>query len=165
MSFDTLTVDRQELVIKRSEPIAPYTTFGIGGPADVLVEAYTEQALQQVVREAMESRMRWLLIGGGSNLLVGDTGFRGLVNVNRIAELATRNSLVLLDELGSATDPDEGAALAVAMAGYFLHLGAWTCITTHLTAMKVYAASPPHEDALVLNAAEPVVVGDLVRKP
>jgi DNA mismatch repair protein MutS2 len=76
-----------------------------------------------------------------------------VVNVNRIAEVATRDSLVLLDELGSATDPDEGAALAVAVAGYFLHLGAWTCITTHLTAMKVYAASPPHEDALVLNAA------------
>ena len=37
MSFDTLTVDRQELVIKRSEPIAPYTTFGIGGPADIFV--------------------------------------------------------------------------------------------------------------------------------
>src|SRR6185503_19768010 len=76
-----------------------------------------------------------------------------VVNVNRIARLATRDSLVLLDELGSATDPEEGAALAVAVAGYFLHLGAWTCITTHLTAMKVYAASPPHEDATVLNAA------------
>jgi len=76
-----------------------------------------------------------------------------VVNVDRIARLATRNSLVLLDELGSATDPDEGAALAVAVAAHFLHLGAWTCITTHLTAMKVYAASPPHEDALVLNAA------------
>ena len=76
-----------------------------------------------------------------------------VVNVNRIARLATRDSLVLLDELGSATDPDEGAALAVAVAGYFLHLGAWTCITTHLTAMKVYAAAPPHEDATVLNAA------------
>ncbi len=76
-----------------------------------------------------------------------------VVNVNRIAQRATRDSLVLLDELGSATDPDEGAALAVAIAGQFLHLGAWTCITTHLTAMKVYAASPPHEDATVLNAA------------
>ena len=76
-----------------------------------------------------------------------------VVNVNRIAQRATRDSLVLLDELGSATDPDEGAALAVAIAAYFLHLGAWTCITTHLTAMKVYAASPPHEDATVLNAA------------
>jgi len=95
VSFDTLTVDRQELVIKRSEPIAPYTTFGIGGPADVLVEAYTEKALQQVVREAMQSRMRWLLIGGGSNLLVGDTGFRGLVIVNRIEHLAVNGTHIV----------------------------------------------------------------------
>ena len=61
----------------------------------------------------------------------------------------TARSLVLLDELGSATDPEEGAALAVAVAGHFLGLRAWTCITTHLTSLKVYAAS--HSG--VLNAA------------
>jgi len=90
-----LTLDRQELVVKRSEPIAPYTTFGIGGPADVLVEAYTERALQQVVREAISTRMRWLLIGGGSNLLVGDTGFRGLVIVNRIEHLRVNGTRIV----------------------------------------------------------------------
>ena len=95
MSFETLTLDRQQLVLKRSVPIAPYTTFGIGGPADVLVEAYTERALQQVVREAISSRMRWLLIGGGSNLLVGDTGFRGLVIVNRIEHLRVNGTHIV----------------------------------------------------------------------
>jgi len=87
LAFESLTLDPQELVVKRGAPIAPYTTFGIGGPADVLVEVYNERALQQVAREAVASRMRWLLIGGGSNLLVGDTGFRGLVVVNRIEHL------------------------------------------------------------------------------
>jgi DNA mismatch repair protein MutS2 len=72
-----------------------------------------------------------------------------IVNVNRIAAEATEDSLVLLDELGSATDPEEGAALAVAIAGHFLRLHAWTCITTHLTSLKVYAANNPG----VLNAA------------
>ena len=72
-----------------------------------------------------------------------------VVNVDRIARLATDDSLVLLDELGSATDPEEGAALAVAIAGHFLATRAWTCITTHLTALKVYAANRPG----VLNAA------------
>ena len=56
---------------------------------------------------------------------------------------------MLLDELGSATDPEEGAALAVAVARHFLDLRAWTAITTHLTSLKVYAAN--HEG--VLNAA------------
>ncbi len=72
-----------------------------------------------------------------------------IVNVNRIARLAGPDSLVLLDELGSATDPEEGAALAVAIAAHFLERRAWTCITTHLTALKVYAAGRPG----VLNAA------------
>jgi len=72
-----------------------------------------------------------------------------VVNVNQIARHAGSSSLVLLDELGSATDPEEGAALAVAVAQHFLSLNAWTCITTHLTSLKVYAASHPG----VLNAA------------
>jgi DNA mismatch repair protein MutS2 len=72
-----------------------------------------------------------------------------VVNLNRISREATSHSLVLLDELGSATDPEEGAALAVAMATHFLNLNAWCCITTHLTSLKVYAAN--HTG--VLNAA------------
>ena len=72
-----------------------------------------------------------------------------VVNVDRISRVADRASLVLLDELGSATDPEEGAALAVAVAAHFLRVGAWCCVTTHLTSLKVYAANHPG----VLNAA------------
>ena len=72
-----------------------------------------------------------------------------VVNVDRIAREATEDSLVLLDELGSATDPEEGSALAVAIAAHFLARRAWTCISTHLTSLKVYAANRPG----VLNAA------------
>jgi DNA mismatch repair protein MutS2 len=70
-------------------------------------------------------------------------------NLNRIAMAANAGSLVLLDELGSATDPDEGAALAVSVAEHFLQTRAWCCISTHLTALKVYAAN----HAGVINAA------------
>ncbi len=72
-----------------------------------------------------------------------------VVNLDRISREATSSSLVLLDELGSATDPEEGAALAVAVAEHFLSVNAWCCITTHLTSLKVYAAN----HAGVLNAA------------
>lgn len=72
-----------------------------------------------------------------------------VVNLDRISREATADSLVLLDELGSATDPEEGAALAVAIATHFLALNSWGCITTHLTSLKVYAAN----HAGVLNAA------------
>ncbi len=94
MSFDTLTTTPDTLVLKKNAPIAPYTTFGIGGPADVLAEVYTEEALLEVAREAAASGMRWLLIGGGSNLLVGDTGFRGLVIVNLIEHLRVEGARI-----------------------------------------------------------------------
>ncbi len=63
-----------------------------------------------------------------------------ITNLERISQLADESSLVLLDELGSATDPEEGAALAVAIAGYFLDRHAWCLISTHHTSLKVYAA-------------------------
>ena len=63
-----------------------------------------------------------------------------IINLERISQLADESSLVLLDELGSATDPEEGAALAVAIAGYFLDRHAWCLISTHHTSLKLYAA-------------------------
>ena len=72
-----------------------------------------------------------------------------VTNINRISQEATAHSLVLLDELGSATDPEEGAALAVAIAEYFRRRACLSIVSTHHTALKVYAANT----AGVLNAA------------
>ena len=72
-----------------------------------------------------------------------------ITNLERLSQLSGPQSLVLLDELGSATDPEEGSALAVAVANYFLETGAWTLISTHHTSLKIYAANTPG----VLNAA------------
>src|SRR6202140_5022366 len=66
-----------------------------------------------------------------------------VTNIDLISRTATAQSLVLLDELGSATDPEEGAALAVAIAGYFGGIGCMTVISTHHTSLKVYAADTP----------------------
>ena len=72
-----------------------------------------------------------------------------VTNIDFISRTATANSLVLLDELGSATDPEEGAALAVAIASHFSHIGCMTVISTHHTSLKVYGANTPG----VLNAS------------
>lgn len=72
-----------------------------------------------------------------------------IVNLDRLSRLADDRALVLLDELGSSTDPEEGSALAVAVAGFFLTKRAWTLISTHHTSLKVYGANTPG----VLNAA------------
>ena len=72
-----------------------------------------------------------------------------VTNIDFISQTATAESLVLLDELGSATDPEEGAALAVAIADYFRRTGCISVLSTHHTSLKVYAANTPG----VLNAA------------
>jgi DNA mismatch repair protein MutS2 len=72
-----------------------------------------------------------------------------ITNLDFISHTAARESLVLLDELGSATDPQEGAALAVAIAEYFRRRESVCIISTHHTSLKVYAENTPG----VLNAA------------
>jgi DNA mismatch repair protein MutS2 len=72
-----------------------------------------------------------------------------VTNIDFISRTATPQSLVLLDELGSATDPEEGAALAVAIADHFLKIGCITAISTHHTSLKVFGAN----SSGVLNAA------------
>ncbi|MGO9540427.1 MAG: endonuclease MutS2 [Terriglobales bacterium] len=64
-----------------------------------------------------------------------------VTNIDFISRTATPQSLVLLDELGSATDPEEGAALAVAIAAHFGRIGCMTVISTHHTSLKVYGAN------------------------
>ncbi len=72
-----------------------------------------------------------------------------VTNIDFISRTATANSLVLLDELGSATDPEEGAALAVAIAEHFRQVGCMIAIATHHTSLKVYGANT----AGVINAS------------
>jgi len=72
-----------------------------------------------------------------------------VTNIDSIARTATAQSLVLLDELGSSTDPEEGAALAVAIAEYFRCVGSITVLSAHHTSLKVFAANTEG----VLNAA------------
>ncbi|HEY9173741.1 MAG TPA: UDP-N-acetylmuramate dehydrogenase [Verrucomicrobiae bacterium] len=61
------------------EPLARRTTLRVGGPADLLIEPATEDDLATVVRLCRAQRMPLMILGRGSNLLVKDSGFRGVV--------------------------------------------------------------------------------------
>ncbi|MEO8594513.1 MAG: Smr/MutS family protein [Candidatus Solibacter sp.] len=62
-------------------------------------------------------------------------------NIREMALDVTPDALVLLDELGSATDPEEGGALGVALVEHFRAAGAYTLVSTHLMALKIYGAA------------------------
>jgi len=67
------------LTVSECVPLAAYTRFGIGGPADLLAETADEEAFLRALEAARSSGMPCLVIGGGTNLIVADEGFRGLV--------------------------------------------------------------------------------------
>jgi UDP-N-acetylmuramate dehydrogenase len=65
--------------MEENKPLAPLTTLGIGGPARWFVEAKTEEEIAEASARAREKRISLFVLGGGSNLLVADAGFNGLI--------------------------------------------------------------------------------------
>jgi UDP-N-acetylmuramate dehydrogenase len=73
--------------VRTGEVLAPYTTFRIGGPADLFYEPATADELAAALLAAREHGVPFFLLGLGANILVGDRGFRGLVIRNRARHL------------------------------------------------------------------------------
>jgi len=67
------------MLMEENKPFAPFTTFGIGGPARWFVEAASEDEIVEAAAWARERGLALFVLGGGSNLLVSDAGFDGLV--------------------------------------------------------------------------------------
>jgi UDP-N-acetylmuramate dehydrogenase len=65
--------------VRRDVPLAPFTTFKVGGPAECLVEAHSSGELAAAWRLATELDVPAVVLGGGSNVLVSDAGVRGVV--------------------------------------------------------------------------------------
>lgn len=73
------TVQPPVLNIQQNVPLAPYTTFRIGGPARFFADITSEAALLEAIAYARTNNLPIFVLGGGSNLLVSDSGFDGLV--------------------------------------------------------------------------------------
>ena len=67
--------------VHENEPMSRRTTFRAGGAADWLVEPDTEGQLAEIIRLCREQQVPWYILGNGSNLLVGDKGFHGVMIV------------------------------------------------------------------------------------
>jgi UDP-N-acetylmuramate dehydrogenase len=78
-SVERLAARLNGAFLRRHQPIAPYTTFRIGGPADLFYDATSATALADAVAAAREADVPYFVLGLGANILVGDGGFRGLV--------------------------------------------------------------------------------------
>lgn len=89
-------------------------------------------------------------IGDNQSILESLSTFSShVLRLNTMMTEVTGDSLVILDEIGRATDPEEGGALGVAVTDHFRACGAFTLVSTHLLPMKVYGANSEH----VLNGS------------
>ena len=73
------TIPASDLSLLESEPMRRHTTLQIGGPADLLVQAKTREAVEQTLAAAARHGLPLLVLGGGANLLCSDAGWRGVV--------------------------------------------------------------------------------------
>lgn len=69
--------------VKENVSLAPYTSARIGGPADILITAESADELARIIRLLWKLDLEFIMLGGGSNVLVSDNGVRGVVVLNR----------------------------------------------------------------------------------
>ena len=77
--------------VKENISLAPYTSARIGGPADVLITAESADELARIVKLLRQQDLDYIMLGGGSNVLVSDRGVRGLVVLNRAKAVRFHN--------------------------------------------------------------------------
>jgi len=118
--------------VAKDEPMAAYTTLGVGGPADYLVEVTSEDELAALMRYISQNCLPWMVLGDGANLLVSDKGIRGIVvklgepftrvevegmkmeagsaaKISRVADIAAKHDLSGLEGVGTVPGSLGGA--------------------------------------------------------
>jgi len=107
-------------LIHENVALAPLTTFGIGGPARYFVDAPDEETVLEAIHWAKEKKLPLFVLGGGSNLLVADSGFPGLVvriGIRGIEWTAAVDKTIVRAGAGEEWDPLVGLCVERELAG------------------------------------------------
>ncbi len=99
--YEKLAARLNESQLKRNEVLAPYTTFRIGGPADLFYSTEIADDLAGAILAARELHVPYFVLGLGANILVGDAGFRGLVIRNHASHFTFSDDGKLWVESGA----------------------------------------------------------------
>lgn len=87
MNAELVSELRKVAPVKLDEPMSRHTTFGVGGPADVFMSVRSEEQLRMSFATARRNGAEVFIFGSGSNVLVGDGGFRGVVIENQNSDI------------------------------------------------------------------------------
>jgi len=102
--------------VRHNVPLAPYTTFGIGGKADLFYTAKKPEELIYAVRTAQKLKYPYVVLGGGSNVLVSDAGFRGVVIKNECRRIWVNHDSITCQS-GASLDEVVNLACEHALSG------------------------------------------------
>ena len=105
--------------IRRQEPMSLHTTFRIGGPADLFVTPGSIQAVADSIRICKETQTPYAVIGNGSNLLVSDTGYRGvIIQISRNLNQISVNGEEIRAQAGAMLSMIAKTALSESLTGF-----------------------------------------------
>ena len=128
-------------------PLAPLTYMKVGGPADLLYMAYSAQELTEAVRAAIRFKIPYLILGGGSNVIVGDKGIRGLVIKNRADHVVIKH----FKGKGKGTSMAIEEARVVAESGVITNLLVRKTIDEGLAGLEYFLGVPGTIGGAVFN--------------
>jgi len=136
--------------IQHNVPLAPYTTFKIGGPADLFFEARTRDELARAVQAARELGIPYFVLGLGANILVGDQGFRGLVIRNVARDYRLLPGHRLWAESGAIVYPDLiKVAVNAGLSGLEHYVGIPSTVGGALWQNLHFLSPPPERERTV----------------
>jgi UDP-N-acetylmuramate dehydrogenase len=144
-------------------PLAPYTTFRIGGPADVLYEATTADELAAAVTAARSLGVPWFVLGLGANILVGDRGVRGLVIRNRAQGHVLHDDGRLVAESGAVMEALVLASVRAGWSGLEHYIGIPSTVGGALW-QNLHFLSPAPERERTMFIAEVVEGAEVLRE-
>ena len=111
------------------EPMSKHTTFRVGGAADVFVRIASEEQLKVLIPELVKSEIPYYVIGKGSNLLVGDKGFRGVViQLDEAFEKIKVNNNIVTACAGASMAKIAKTALQNSLTGFEFAAGIPGCV-------------------------------------
>lgn len=149
--------------LRRNVELGPFTTFRVGGPADLYVEPETLEELARAISLARELAIPYFLLGRGANILIGDGGFRGLVIRNAARHLRTDvDSARLWVESGAIMYPDViHTAVNCGLSGLEHYVGIPSTVGGALW-QNLHFLSPPPERERTMFIEEVVFEADIL---
>ncbi len=149
--------------LERDVPLAPFTTFKIGGPADYFFEARSADELARALRLARAHEVPFFLLGLGANILIGDRGFRGLVIRNTARHVRIdEQAMTLYAESGAVVYPDViNSAVDAGLSGLEHYVGIPSTVGGALW-QNLHFLSPPPERSRTMFIEEVVLSADLL---